>query len=80
MRSFHNSSFDPQTLLLLETAFDETVVRLHNGDAMGRAITTQMSSDPIVSIFFGGELSKSGARTIRPYYLHAPNVAFVHSQ
>jgi len=23
MRSFHNNSFDPQTLLLLETAFDE---------------------------------------------------------
>jgi hypothetical protein len=23
MRSFHNSSFDPRTLVLLETAFDE---------------------------------------------------------
>jgi uncharacterized protein (DUF2126 family) len=23
MRGFHNSSFDPQTLVLLETAFDE---------------------------------------------------------
>jgi hypothetical protein len=28
MRSFHNSSFDPQTLLLLETAFDEAWLRL----------------------------------------------------
>ena len=25
MRGFHNSSFDPQTLLLLETAFDRSV-------------------------------------------------------
>jgi hypothetical protein len=23
MRGFHNSSFDPQTLVVLETAFDE---------------------------------------------------------
>ena len=28
MRSFHNSSFDPQTLLLLETAFDEAWLTL----------------------------------------------------
>ena len=28
MRGFHNSSFDPQTLLLLETAFDEAWLRL----------------------------------------------------
>jgi hypothetical protein len=39
-----------------------------------------MSSDPIVSIFFGGELSKVVHGTIRPYYLHAPNVAFARSQ
>jgi len=28
MRGFHNSSFDPQTLLLLETAFDEAWLTL----------------------------------------------------
>jgi hypothetical protein len=28
MRSFHNSSFDPQTLLILETAFDEAWLTL----------------------------------------------------
>src|SRR5215472_17680601 len=28
MRSFHNSSFDPQTLLLLETVFDEAWLTL----------------------------------------------------
>src|SRR5262249_23172693 len=28
MRTFHNSSFDPQTLLLLETAFDEAWLTL----------------------------------------------------
>jgi hypothetical protein len=28
MRSFHNSSFDPQTLLLLEIAFDEAWLTL----------------------------------------------------
>jgi hypothetical protein len=28
IRSFHNSSFDPQTLLLLETAFDEAWLTL----------------------------------------------------
>jgi len=28
MRSFHNSSFDPQTLLLLEVAFDEAWLTL----------------------------------------------------
>ena len=25
MRGFHNSSFDPQTLVLLEAAFDESM-------------------------------------------------------
>src|SRR5262249_9355881 len=29
MRGFHNSSFDPQTLLLLETAFDEAWLTLN---------------------------------------------------
>jgi hypothetical protein len=28
MRGFHNSSFDPQTLVVLETAFDEAWLRL----------------------------------------------------
>jgi hypothetical protein len=28
MRSFHNSSFDPQTVVLLETAFDEAWLTL----------------------------------------------------
>ena len=28
MHSFHNSSFDPQTLVLLETAFDEAWLTL----------------------------------------------------
>src|SRR3974377_643446 len=28
MHSFHNSSFDPQTLMLLETAFDEAWLTL----------------------------------------------------
>ena len=28
MRGFHNSSFDPQTLVVLETAFDEVWLRL----------------------------------------------------
>jgi hypothetical protein len=28
MRSFHNSSFDPQTLVVLETAFDEAWLTL----------------------------------------------------
>jgi hypothetical protein len=28
MRSFHNSSFDPQTLVLLEAAFDEAWLTL----------------------------------------------------
>ena len=28
MRSFHNSSFDPQTLVLLERAFDEAWLTL----------------------------------------------------
>ena len=27
MRGFHTSSFDPQTLVVLETAFDEETVR-----------------------------------------------------
>ena len=29
MHSFHNSSFDPQTLVLLETAFDEAWLTLN---------------------------------------------------
>jgi hypothetical protein len=28
MRGFHNSSFDPQTLVVLETAFDEAWLTL----------------------------------------------------
>jgi hypothetical protein len=28
MRGFHNSSFDPQTLIILETAFDEAWLTL----------------------------------------------------
>ena len=28
MRGFHNSSFDPQTLVVLETAFDEACLTL----------------------------------------------------
>ena len=28
MRGFHNSSFDPQTLVVLETAFDEAWITL----------------------------------------------------
>jgi hypothetical protein len=39
-----------------------------------------MASDPIDSIFFGGEFSKVAHGTTRPYYPHAPNVAFTHWQ
>ena len=39
-----------------------------------------MGSDPIGSIFFGGEFSKVAHGTTRPYYPHAPNVAFTHTQ
>ena len=45
MRSFHNSSFDPQTLLLLETAFDEAWLTLKsvgnktvNPDELARSV------------------------------------------
>ena len=37
-----------------------------------------MGIDPIDSIFFEGEFSKVVHDTIRPYYLHAPNLAFAH--
>ena len=30
MRGFHNSSFDPQTLVLLEAAFDEAWLTLNS--------------------------------------------------
>jgi hypothetical protein len=39
-----------------------------------------MSSDPIVSIFFEGELSKVVHGTIGPYDLHTPTPALKHSQ
>ena len=39
-----------------------------------------MGSDPINSIFFGGEFSKVVHGAIRPYYLHAPNLALSHRQ
>jgi len=39
-----------------------------------------MGSDPIDGIFLGGEFSKMVHGTIRPYYLHAPNLALSHSQ
>jgi hypothetical protein len=39
-----------------------------------------MGSDPIDGIFFGGEFSKVVHGTIRPYYPHAPNLAFAHRQ
>jgi hypothetical protein len=32
MRGFHNGSFDPQTLVLLETAFDEAWLTLKSFD------------------------------------------------
>ena len=45
MRSFHNSSFDPQTLLLLEVAFDEAWLTLKSAgnktvkpDELARAV------------------------------------------
>ena len=49
MRSFHNNSFDPQTLVLLEAAFDEawltlksvgnkTVNKTISGEACSRAM------------------------------------------
>jgi hypothetical protein len=39
-----------------------------------------MGSDPIGSIFLGDKFSKVVHGTIRPYYLHAPDVAFAHRQ
>jgi hypothetical protein len=39
-----------------------------------------MGSDPIDSIFLGDEFSKVMHGTIRPYYLHAPKLAFAHRQ
>jgi len=39
-----------------------------------------MGSDPINSTFFGGEFSKVVHGTIRPYYSHAPNLAFTLRQ
>jgi len=39
-----------------------------------------MGSDPIDSIFPGDKFSKVVHGTIRPYYFHAPNVAFAHRQ
>jgi len=39
-----------------------------------------VGSDPIDSIFLGGKFSKVVHGTIRPYYLHAPDVAFAHRQ
>jgi hypothetical protein len=45
MRGFHNSAFDPQTLVLLETAFDEAWLTLKSignktvkPDELGRAV------------------------------------------
>jgi len=38
-----------------------------------------MGSDPIDSIFFD-EFSKVVHGTIRPYYFHAPNLAFAHKR
>ena len=45
MRSFHNGSFDPQTLVLLETAFDEAWLTLKSSgnktvkpDELARAV------------------------------------------
>jgi len=45
MRGFHNSSFDPQTLLILETAFDEAWLTLKsvgnktvNPDELARSV------------------------------------------
>ena len=37
-----------------------------------------MGSDPIDGILLGDEFSKVMHGTIRPCYLHAPNVAFTH--
>jgi len=39
-----------------------------------------MGSDPIDGIFLGGKFSKMVHGAIRPYYLHAPNLAFSHRQ
>jgi hypothetical protein len=33
MRSFHNSAFDPQTVVLLETAFDEAWLTLSSSQS-----------------------------------------------
>ncbi len=41
MRGFHNSAFDPQTLVLLEAVFDEAWLTLKSGvkpDELARAV------------------------------------------
>jgi hypothetical protein len=47
-------------------------------DFFNRLRQPGMGSDPIDSIFLEDEFSKVVHCTIRPYYLHAPNVAFAH--
>ena len=65
MRGFHNSSFDPQTLVLLETAFDEawlTLKSVGNRTAHGAAKFWGFVSNfgrHVRSILFSGPLIKS---------------------
>jgi len=56
MRGFHNSSFDPQTLVLLEVAFDEAWLTLKSvgnktvkPDELARAVrlATEGERDPV---------------------------------
>jgi hypothetical protein len=64
-----------------------SVISLHHPHPLGRGRRAGffsrhrqpgMGSDPIDSIFLGGEFTKVMHGTIWPYYLHAPNRAFPH--
>jgi hypothetical protein len=54
MRGFHNSSFDPQTLVLLEAAFDEAWLTLKaignrtvKPDELARSLLRLAKRDPV---------------------------------
>jgi hypothetical protein len=53
MRGFHNSSFDPQTLVLLETAFDEAWLTLKS--IGNRTVRPDELARAVLHLAMGGE-------------------------
>jgi hypothetical protein len=58
MRGFHNSAFDPQTLVLLEAAFDEAWLSLKS--VGNRTVKPDELARAVLRLAMGGERDLEG--------------------